>query len=131
MINAELIKQEKINWCISQHRNTNHFYDTYLPYEFHLRMVVQVANDFKHLCPVFGDKIELACWGHDLIEDCRVSWNDCKKELCDRIANVQYSLLTKSRMTEMYKKENAHFVAQIDTGAYLPMIEYLNSLFKN
>jgi len=36
-------------WCIDQHRNTNHMYDTYLPYEFHLRMVHEVAIDFKHL----------------------------------------------------------------------------------
>lgn len=36
-------------WCIDQHKNTNHQYDVYLPYEFHLRMVNQVAQDFKHL----------------------------------------------------------------------------------
>jgi hypothetical protein len=36
----------KIEWIIEQHKNTNHFYDLYLPYEFHLRMVVQEANDF-------------------------------------------------------------------------------------
>jgi hypothetical protein len=37
---------DKIKWCIEQHQNTNHFYDTYLPYEFHLRMVAKVAKDF-------------------------------------------------------------------------------------
>ena len=39
----------RTDWCIAQHRETNHFYDTYLPYEFHLRMVAQVGSDFIHL----------------------------------------------------------------------------------
>ena len=34
-------------WCLDQHRNTNHMYDTYLPYEFHLRMVHQVGLTSK------------------------------------------------------------------------------------
>jgi len=40
---------DKIKWCITQHNETNHMYDTYLPYEFHLRMVNQVANKYKKL----------------------------------------------------------------------------------
>lgn len=161
-------------WCISQHNDTNHMYDTYLPYEFHLRMVVQVYQNFKHLLSngtITREKssyqdtfqiidetqyaVELACWGHDLIEDTRVSYNDVKSKLggnaadiiyavtnekgknrkerandkyyegirntpgavfvklCDRIANVQYSKMTKSRMFEMYKKENPEFIRSL------------------
>lgn len=189
----------KIQWCIDQHRNTNHFYDTYLPYEFHLRMVNQVAQDFKHL---LDDKLDyftgkefpaihgvepvtlkeaclLATWGHDLIEDTRVSYNDVKihlgqeaadivyavsnekgknrqerandkyyegirntkgavfVKLCDRIANVQYSKMTKSRMFEMYKKENEEFVKKLGwDGAknehpYESMFLYLVNLFRD
>jgi (p)ppGpp synthase/HD superfamily hydrolase len=183
-------------WCIEQHRNTNHFYDTYLPYEFHLRMVVQVCNDFKHLLPnmlltreesVYHNRfetidetkhsVELACWGHDLIEDTRVSYNDVKNKLghnaaeiiyavsnekgknrkeranikyyqgiretpgavfvklCDRIANVQYSKMTKSRMFEMYQKENQEFEKMLgrytDNKELEPMFEYLTNLFVN
>ena len=186
----------KIQWCIDQHRNTNHFYDTYLPYEFHLRMVNQVADDFKHLLPVnlltrietiyhnsfqtvdeTGYAIKLACWGHDLIEDTRVSYNDVKEKLgdnaadiiyavsnekgktrkerantkyyegirntpgavfvklCDRIANVQYSKMTKSRMFEMYKKENDDFMTELGYGfnnshEYSVMFDYLMDLFE-
>jgi (p)ppGpp synthase/HD superfamily hydrolase len=191
----------KSQWCIEQHHNTNHFYDTYLPYEFHLRMVHQVAQDFKHLLDdtkdYFTDEsyrgpnqdqvtLQNACliatWGHDLIEDCRVSYNDVKQhlgqeaadiiyavsnekgktraerandkyyegirntsgavfvKLCDRIANVQYSKMTKSRMFEMYKKENKHFTMSLglrgDTveypgHEYYKMYQYLNNLFND
>lgn len=161
---------DKASWCIEQHRLTNHFYDRYLPYEFHLRMVVEVAKDYMGLLPngyltseypAYHNSWETvdetksaiidACWGHDLIEDARCSYNDIKDrlgfnaaniiyavtnekgknraeranekyyegirqtpgavfvKLCDRIANVQYSKLTKSRMFEMYKKENESF----------------------
>lgn len=182
----------KEQWCIDQHRNTNHMYDTYLPYEFHLRMVVQVYKDFKHLLPemlltreesVYHNSfetidethhaIELACFGHDLIEDTRVSYNDVYHKLgrnvaeiiyaltnekgknrderandkyyegirntpgavfvklCDRIANVQYSKMTKSRMFEMYKKENTNFITKLGGGdiEYYEMVEALTNLF--
>jgi (p)ppGpp synthase/HD superfamily hydrolase len=164
---------EKVEWVLEQHKSTNHMYDTYLPYEFHLRMVVNVYNRFKHILesnveygtrdnivnPVLQASIShvvlLACWGHDLIEDTRVSYNDVKKalgegaadiiyavtnekgknrkerandkyyegirntpgavfvKLCDRIANVQYSKMTGSRMFEMYKKENVEFTKSL------------------
>lgn len=164
------------SWCINKHRDTNHYYDQYLPYEFHLRMVDTVAEQFEHLLDDTldyalgkkreemdrGDEFEslrhicrIAVWGHDLIEDTRTSYNDVKSalgigvanivyavtnlrgktrderagdeyykliretkgatfvKLCDRIANVQYSKMTKSRMFEMYKKENDHFMEQL------------------
>ena len=186
---------EGSSWAIEQHRRTNHYYDKYLPYEFHLRMVVEVFKDFKHLINglfvdtrevhrgIWEDEdvthkvIELACWGHDLIEDCRVSYNDCKEhfkighylqnevadiiyavsnekgknraergnskyyegirntpgaifvKICDRIANVQYSKMTKSRMFEMYKQENPHFLKSVNADMYPEMKQYLINLF--
>ena len=185
---------EKVTWVLEQHTSTNHMYDTYLPYEFHLRMVVNVYQRFKDILPSnieygTGDRVinpvaqlsvshvvELACWGHDLIEDTRVSYNDVKKvlgegaadiiyavtnekgknrkerandkyyegirntdgavfvKLCDRIANVQYSKMTGSRMFEMYKKENAEFVSRLRTEGdtkILPLIAELQKLLND
>ena len=190
----------KQQWCIDKHNETNHMYDTYLPYEFHLRMVAHVGQKYSNILDdrkeyFTGDDIinpvqqislrsacMLACWGHDLIEDCRVSYNDVKDalgqeaaeivyavtnekgknrkerandkyyegirntpgavfvKLCDRIANVQYSKMTGSRMFEMYKKENKHFTMSLglrtDTAEYsgheyYVMYKYLNQLFNN
>jgi len=119
-----------------------------------------------------------AAWGHDLIEDTRVSYNDVKEhlgqeaadiiyavtnekgknrkeranekyyegirntpgavfvKLCDRIANVQYSKMTGSRMFEMYKKENDSFIVMMgmddnDTHPYDEMFDYLIGLFED
>jgi (p)ppGpp synthase/HD superfamily hydrolase len=174
----------KIDWCIEQHHQTNHFYDEYLPYEFHLRMVAQAAKDFERLLTpgsYYHHTIILACYGHDLIEDTRVSYNDVKEvlgievadivyacsnekgknrkerandkyyegirntpgavfvKLCDRIANVQYSKMTKSRMFEMYKKENDGFGKQLGVWEvpgysqheFFPLFAYLKELFES
>lgn len=166
----------KVDWCINRHKETNHFYDVYLPYEFHLRMVYNVFSDFKYLLEFDRELLEaceLACWGHDLIEDTRTSFNDCVNnlgqvpaeiiyavtnekgknraqrandkyydgirntrgatfiKLCDRIANVQYSKLTKSRMFEMYKKENTSFTSQLGSHIYMDMVDYLDNLFND
>lgn len=169
------MKANQIEFCIEQHRATNHMYDTYLPYEFHLRMVATAAKDFLHLLPkTLRETCEIAAYGHDLIEDTRVSYNDVKSilgeqaadivyavsnekgknrkeranekyykgiretpgavyvKLCDRIANVQYSKMTQSRMFEMYRKENENFIQSL--GYYkehtlIDMFDYLNDLF--
>jgi hypothetical protein len=159
-------------------------------------MAAQVAKDFEHLLDDTvdyytkkreysrgGDETvtlrtacNIAIWGHDLIEDTRVSYNDVKDhlgqeaadiiyavsnekgknrkeranakyyegiwntpgavfvKLCDRIANVQYSKMTKSRMFEMYKKENDHFMHAIGytpTHELVSMFDYLDNLFND
>lgn len=203
-----MIMYELEDWCIKQHNKTNHFYDKYLPYQFHLRMVNQVYKDFKHLLPenLITRRIEehynhyeshdythhvisLATFGHDLIEDTRVSYNDIRGilgedvadiifaltnekgktrkdrandkyyegirntkgavfvKLCDRIANVQYSKMTKSTMFDKYKEENPNFISKLgfkvelgngipinwdgveDVNYLQPMVDYLDKLF--
>ncbi len=153
-------------------------YDTYLPYEFHLRMVDKVYHEFKHLIESTIERAicGIAVWGHDLIEDCRVSYNDCKEQLgeeaadiiyavsnekgktrkerandkyyegivatkgavfvklCDRIANIQYSKMTKSRMFEMYKKENFDFCKSLGyhhNHEFVAMFRYLTDLIED
>lgn len=179
---------EKIDWIFKQHAESNHMYDKYLPYEFHLRMVSTIALKNMHMIPdrndgetSFQDDIFLAALGHDLIEDTRVSYNDVKKvlghnvaeiiyaltnekgrnrkerandkyyegirdtegavfvKLCDRIANVQYSLMMGSTMFQMYKSENLNFGKQlgfVGGGVHYPSQPYyklymqLEELFK-
>ena len=171
------------------HNGTNHKYDG-KPYTYHLSMVVEVAERFIHLIPVNKrDTVLAACWCHDTIEDCRVTYNDVKSELgeevanivyaltnekgktrkerandkyyegirntkgavfvklCDRIANVQYSKMTKSSMFKKYKEENPNFLSKLgfnvnldngipmnwegveDVSYLMPMVEYLEKLF--
>ena len=89
-----MTKAEKIEWILDQHKKTNHMYDKYLPYEFHLRIVVEVKRKFSYLLPSHLDPeiVELACWGHDLIEDTRASYNDVKEKLGKQVADIIYAV---------------------------------------
>jgi len=175
------MKQTFEQWCIQKHAETNHMYDKYLPYEFHLRMVHTVGMQFEHLLPstYFRDDAINSLWGHDLIEDTRVNYNEILKlwgkyiadiiyaltnekgknrverandayyklimetegavfaKLCDRIANVQYSKMTRSSMFKKYKDENEHFMNSLGyfngqgsgINPYHSMFVYLEELF--
>ena len=179
------MENDKIKWCIDKHNETNHMYDAYLPYEFHLRMVAKVAEKYIELIPdsndgetALRDTVLLAAYGHDLIEDTRVSYNDVKEnlglgpadiiyactnekgknrkerandkyyegirntrgavfvKLCDRIANVQYSKMSGSRMFDMYSKENDNFLTSLgfvegQHNTLEKMSDYLKNLLKD
>lgn len=78
-------------WAISRHQHTNHLYDEYLPYRFHLEMVVGNAMRYIDLevpkNELTGSDIDnrekdllrfviySGCWCHDLIEDARINYN--------------------------------------------------------
>jgi (p)ppGpp synthase/HD superfamily hydrolase len=94
-------KEKEIKLVLTQHEGTNHMYDKYLPYEFHLRMVANMANKFMYLMipknylhPGNQDvnDIMLGAWGHDLIEDTRVSYNDVKEALGYKAAEIVYAV---------------------------------------
>lgn len=183
-------------YCIEQHQKTNHYYDTYLPYEFHLRMVDKVATTYafllddekdyvtgktreetshfdRHEFVTLREACMRAAWGHDLIEDTRTSFNEVKEhlgieaaeiiyavtnekgktrkerankkyydgiratpgavfvKLCDRIANIQYSKMTSSRMYGKYCDENPSFIKSLGykpNHPYKLMFNELNEL---
>lgn len=176
------IVQKAKQYAIECHTGTNHKYGKDMPYSFHLTMVVNAAMNFIHLIPESEQENVLAgCWLHDTIEDCRITYNDVKKEtnesvaelvyaltnekgknrkerandkyyegirstpyatfikLCDRIANVEYSYATESRMFELYCKENDEFVSKVwddsvvseQSPNYKDMVDYLKGLCLN
>jgi (p)ppGpp synthase/HD superfamily hydrolase len=85
--------EDKIYWVLEQHENTNHFYDAYLPYKFHLLMVVQAYEDWKHILnPDLHEDCFLGAYGHDLIEDTRTSYNDAKEKLGTGAADIIYAV---------------------------------------
>jgi (p)ppGpp synthase/HD superfamily hydrolase len=69
-------------YCIHQHDVVcNQKYNESHPYSFHLELVYQQAIKFENLIPVDDPYYSVtlaACYGHDLIEDARVTYNDIK-----------------------------------------------------
>jgi (p)ppGpp synthase/HD superfamily hydrolase len=51
-------------------------------------------------------------------------------KLCDRLANMTYSINTRSRMAEMYVREMPEFFDRLYCHNLSPMFDYMNSLAK-
>jgi hypothetical protein len=69
-----------IGKIIEAHQDTNHSYDKYLPYEFHLRMALTFGKKYIHLIPKgFQDIVLAAVIAHDSVEDARLTYNNVKK----------------------------------------------------
>ena len=161
--------------AIGAHESTNHLYDG-KSYSVHLSMAVDYANKFIDCIPIDNrSDVINACWLHDVIEDCRWTYEDVKDhagqavadmvyavsnekgrtrgeranakyykgikdtpfaifvKLCDRLANVKYSVEVNPKKLPMYSAEQQHFIASLlpdesDKKKYQPMLNELEQL---
>ena len=110
-------------WAIHQHNvECNQKYAKSLPYSMHLLYVDEQARKFNHLIP--GDKlfiVRAACYGHDLIEDARITYNDIievarKKgfspEAAEELAEIIF-LCTEMRGRNRAERKNDVFYHQL------------------
>lgn len=85
---------EFIQFCKHQHDvECNQKYDKTLPYSFHLNLVAKQVIKFKYLLNN-DDYSKALCgaWGHDLIEDARITFNDIVEMSGDKeIADIIYA----------------------------------------
>lgn len=187
--NEEAI-QSGIDWIVNKHSSTNHTYGNFgTPYEFHLYLTSKEFDKYSDvldgvwvkdplvyapLATDFKEGVYLACWGHDLIEDTRTSYNEAVKvlgrgvadiiyavtndkgrnryeragekyyrgiaetpgatfvKLCDRLANLKYSALTRSKMMNVYQREQESFLKHIkyneDWQRYIPMLVEIDGI---
>jgi len=102
---SELISKAR-EYATLQHFKTNHKYDGQ-PYDVHLQMVYDFACKYVHLLPDNKTISEVlaACWVHDVIEDCRQTYNDVKNVLGERVADIAYALTNEKGKT---RKERAN-----------------------
>lgn len=98
-------------YAIKCHADTNHFYDNdKLPYSHHLSMVVAVANDFIHLIPeAERDNVLAACWCHDVIEDCRQTYNDVKNQTNEVVADIVYAVTNEKGKTRSDRANEIYY----------------------
>ncbi len=105
------------NYAIACHTDTNHLYDGH-PYSLHLHMVVKVAEKYIHL--VGNDDIILsACWCHDLIEDCRQTYNDVRKNTSEEVAEIVYALTNEKGKNRSQRANEKYYRGIIATPGAL------------
>ena len=99
-------------YATNLHTSVNHTYDN-SPYSTHLKMVYEFGTKYTHLLPIdLVTNTLAACWAHDLIEDCRVTYNDLKKDLNLQIAEITYNL-TNNKGKSRGDRANGSYYADI------------------
>lgn len=99
-------------YAIKQHSNTNHLYGEE-PYSVHLNMVYYFADKYKDLIES-NQNILASAYTHDLIEDCRVTYNDVKEYLNTEIADITYALTNEKGKTRDERANSKYYEGIIE-----------------
>lgn len=117
VIISPLVEKAK-NYAIECHSSTNHKYGNE-PYSFHLGIAYFYAIAYISYIPAEDrDNILAAIWCHDVIEDCRQSYNDVKENTNERVADLVYAV-TNEKGKNRLQRENAKYFTEMRniTGA--------------
>lgn len=82
------------NYAIALHNKRNLIYNG-KPYSYHLSRVYKIAElslDSTRIAPNDIPILLQACWLHDTLEDCAISYNDLKQEFGEEVADVVYNV---------------------------------------
>lgn len=114
-------------YAIKCHTETNHLYDD-KPYEVHLQMVINAAEQFIHLIPEEA-RLEVlsGCWVHDCIEDCRQTYNDVKKATSVAVAELAYAL-TNEKGKNRDERANDKYYNDMKATPYAVFIKYCDRI---
>ena len=93
-----MTKEDFIRWAREQHDvECNQLYASSfikgIPYSFHLKAVACQAKMFDYLLANDGEcqLVQMGAWGHDLIEDARVTYNDIRNNWGETLADIIYA----------------------------------------
>lgn len=95
-------------FTFNQHEKRGLNYDGQ-PYSVHLIIVMQQANEFiHHIAPDSRLHVFLAALGHDLIEDCSLSYNDVKNASTELAADIVYNVTNELGKNRKEKAERTY-----------------------
>lgn len=96
-------------FSVNAHNQTYHFYDVH-QYGYHLADVVNVHHRYKHLIPEEKhDSMEASLWGHDTIEDTRMTRNDVYKALDHEEATEGIYAMTNEKGRNRKQRANSKY----------------------
>lgn len=114
-------------YAIKCHTETNHLYDG-KPYSFHLQMVHDFAFKYSHHIPESDlENVLAACWTHDVIEDCRQTYNDVLKATNKTVAEITYALTNEKGKTRK-ERANSIYYRGIRLVKYAPFVKICDRL---
>jgi (p)ppGpp synthase/HD superfamily hydrolase len=125
-LSSELVVNARY-YALKCHTQTNHLYDG-KPYETHLKMVVNYAIKYSFLVNKKSlEKVIASAWTHDVIEDCRETYNDVKDKLGIQIAKITYALTNEKGKTRK-QRANKKYYEGINRTPYATYIKLCDRL---
>jgi (p)ppGpp synthase/HD superfamily hydrolase len=118
---------------ISCHEATNHKYDN-KPYKYHLRMVRYYAGKYVNvLNGLQWDYVELilaSCWVHDVIEDCRETYNDVLKNCGVVVAEITYALSNEKGKTRKERANDKYYdgILKVEYADFIKICDRLANI---
>ena len=114
---------EAIRYAVCAHQDVNESYDG-APYSLHLAMAAHYADVFSYLLPSQErDETLAAVWLHDVIEDCRRSYNDIKAVFGEKIAELVFAV-TNNRGLTRHERANDDYYRGIVATPYATFVNY-------
>jgi (p)ppGpp synthase/HD superfamily hydrolase len=114
-------------FAVKNHTETHHLYDG-KPYTVHLEIVVTFIRKYSHLIPENKREIvEASGWGHDTVEDTRVSYNKVKKVLGEEIANIIFAVTNEKGKTR-HDRANAKYYRGIRKTPFARFVKICDRL---
>ena len=107
-----------ISFAIEAHQKTNHLYDG-KPYSVHLAMVVAYAQkyfDNDYIPEQCQETVINACWLHDTIEDCRLTYNDVKEIAGEEVAEIVYAVSNEKGKNRKERANEKYYQGIRDTA---------------
>lgn len=106
----------------------NQKYANTLPYSFHLSMVQQQAELFKHLMPKdnpYFENVHIGIYGHDAIEDARMSYGEIKDLFGEDVAEIIYLCTENRGRTRADRKPNSWYeeLKQNDLAVFVKLCD--------
>lgn len=114
-------------FAIKSHQGTNHTYGD-KPYSYHLEMVVAaVLKYINHIPEEDRNTVIAAAWCHDLIEDCRITYNDLVEQVGKEVAEIVYAL-TNDKGRNRSERASASYYKGIRDTKYAVFIKLCDRL---
>jgi (p)ppGpp synthase/HD superfamily hydrolase len=108
----------------------NQKYNKTLPYSFHLEMVEAQAKLFENLIPVdepYYSAVFVGIYGHDSIEDARLTYNDILKEYGELAAEIIYLCTENKGRTRSDRKNDVfyHELKKNDLAVFVKLCDLI------
>lgn len=108
----------------------NQKYDGTLPYSFHLEMVAKQAEKFQKYIPSdlpYYNYVWVGIYGHDSIEDARLTYNDIKQKFGVEVAEIIYLCTQDKGRNRSERKSDVwyHAIKQNDLAVFVKLCDII------